>query len=74
MIKNISSIITAIRESRKRVLRPGSAGGLKSKRIEGRISLMLGVVIISFAVFYMPASITNYYAMAQGPDYDLPPG
>ena len=66
-------IISAIRKSRKRVFKSNSSNGYtQSYRRESRIALMLGVVIISFVIFYMPSSVSNFYEMSQGMDYDLP--
>lgn len=66
-------IISTIRESRNRVFKPStSTGYIQSYRKESRIALMLGVVMVSFATFYMPSSISNFYEMAQGTDYNLP--
>ena len=64
-------IIKEIRMSRIRVANATSAVQQK-RRFETRISTMLAIIIISFFIFYSPASIVNLIQLARGNDYTTP--
>ena len=65
-------IVKTIRKSGKRVSKTNTSVISSTRSRESRIAIMLGIVIVSFIIFYLPSSSANFYEMAQGPEYDLP--
>ena len=65
-------IIAFMRVHRKRVETFRAQNAATRKKEDTHVAVMLGVVIASFMLFYLPSSTINFYELTQGADYSVP--
>lgn len=64
------NIIITIRQRRKKIMKQHTT--IFGRKRESHITTMLGIVIGSFLLFYLPSATMNIYEIIQSPNHKLP--